>query len=312
MIGTAVPLAEVPTDRHSVVTVGTFDGVHAGHQALLGYLVDRAKERRARSVVVTFDPHPREVVHGQIVPLLSTVHERARLMGDLGVDLVAVVPFTQQFASVSAEEFVRDILVGMIGMEEIVIGYDFSFGRGRQGNEALLRRIGDEEMFQVDVIPPHVIGARVVGSSGIRTLLLEVGDVKTASALLNRRYAFDATVVRGDGLGRTIGYPTANLKLIEPRKVIPRIGVYAVLVKIGSDEELPGMMSIGTRPTVNGKDLRLEVHLLDFNRDLYGSTITVEFVDRMRDEERFASVEELVEQLSKDENRCRAMLASLS
>ncbi len=312
MSGRAVPLTDVPCDPRSVVTVGTFDGVHAGHQALLRYLVSRAHTLGGRSTVVTFDPHPREVVHGDRVPLLSTVDERATLMEGLGIDLVAVVDFTPAFARLSAPEFVRDVLVNGVGMQEVVVGYDFSFGRGREGNAALLQRMGEHSGFRVNVVPAEVVDSRVVGSSVIRRALLERGDVQAAAQMLDRPYTIEGRVVEGDGRGRTIGYPTANLALHEPRKLVPRHGVYAVRVNNRDEDWIPGMMNIGTRPTFDGQDVRLEVHLLDFDGDLYGAHLVVEFVERMRDEVRFATVDELVEQLSRDEERCRTILQSLS
>lgn len=309
----AAALEDVQRDPSSVVTVGTFDGVHAGHQALLRYVLGRALDRNGRSTVVTFDPHPREVVHGEAVQLLSTVDERASAMTELGVELVVVVQFTPGFARLSAAEFVKDVLVERIGIQEIVIGYDFNFGRGREGDAQLLERLGRELNFAVDVVPAQIVDAHVVSSSTIRRLLREEGDVTGAARMLNRRYSVDAEVVRGDGRGRSIGYPTANLRLLDARKVIPHRGVYAVRVKsTGAPEWNPGMMNIGVRPTFGGNETHLEVHVLDFEGELYGSTLSVEFVERMREEKRFSSVEELVEQLSRDEERCREVLGALS
>ncbi|HEX7070374.1 MAG TPA: bifunctional riboflavin kinase/FAD synthetase [Rhodothermales bacterium] len=313
MKGRAVPLEEVSRDDRSVVTVGTFDGVHLGHQALLRYVLGRAADRGGRSTVVTFEPHPREVVHGEAVRLLSTLDERAELIREQGIDLVVAVRFTPEFARMSAEDFVRNVLVRQIGLQEIVIGYDFSFGRGREGDARLLRQIGQESGFTVDVLPAEIVDAHVVSSSAIRDLLVEEGDVAGAKRLLGRRYALSAEVVRGDGRGRTIGYPTANLRPLDTRKVVPKQGVYAVRVKSsGSPDWYGAMMNIGRRPTFGGNDLQIEAHLFDFEADLYGATLTVEFVERMREERRFSSVEDLVQQLSRDEERCRAVLGTLS
>ena len=242
MMEQAVPLSRVVRDTSSVVTIGTFDGVHLGHQSLLKYVLGRASTQRGRSVAVTFDPHPREVVHGESIELLSTVDERAEVMTKLGIDLVVVVAFTPAFARLSAEEFVRNVLVRQIGLREIVIGYDFSFGRGREGDAALLESLGREEDFTVDVMPAQMVDTQVVSSSAIRDLLVEAGDVTSAARMLNRRYSMRARVVRGDGRGRTIGYPTANLQPLDARKVIPRGGVYAVRVKSDRFEKWAGGM----------------------------------------------------------------------
>lgn len=308
----AVMLGEVRADAHSVVTVGTFDGVHLGHQALLRYVLGRARERGCRSTAVTFDPHPREIVHGERVRLLSTVDERAEVMGALGMDLLVVVPFTPSFAQMGAYQFVKDVLVERVGMQEIVIGYDFTFGHAREGDGKLLERLGAEFGFGVDVIPAQLLDTGVVSSSTVRNVLVEQGDVSRAASMLNRRYTLDALVVRGDTRGKKLGYPTANLRLIDGRKVVPKIGVYAVGVKIDQrDGFLPGMMNIGRRPTFGDGDVRLEVHILDFEGDLYEKRIRVAFVERVRDEKKFESVEALVEQLSRDENRCRALLEAV-
>lgn len=313
MMEQAVPLSRVVRDTSSVVTIGTFDGVHLGHQSLLKYVLGRASTQRGRSVAVTFDPHPREVVHGESIELLSTVDERAEVMTKLGIDLVVVVAFTPAFARLSAEEFVRNVLVRQIGLREIVIGYDFSFGRGREGDAALLESLGREEDFTVDVMPAQMVDTQVVSSSAIRDLLVEAGDVTSAARMLNRRYSMRARVVRGDGRGRTIGYPTANLQPLDARKVIPRGGVYAVRVKSDRFEKWAGgMMNIGTRPTFGGNDMHQEVNVFDFDGDLYDATLSVEFVQRMREEQTFSSVDALVEQLSRDERRCRVALRAVS
>ncbi|GIV59120.1 bifunctional riboflavin kinase/FAD synthetase [Rhodocaloribacter litoris] len=305
-------LDQVVYDAGSLVTVGTFDGVHLGHQAILRYLLRRAAENGGRSVVVSFDPHPREVVRNEPVPLLTTIDERADLFERLGVDRFIVIPFTKDFARLSAEDFVEQVLVARIGLKEIVIGYDHGFGRGRGGDAALLERLGRQHGFTVDVIPPQVVAEHVVSSTEIRQLLVEAGDVREAARLLGRPYALSGTVVEGAGRGRTIGFPTANLAVSHPRKVIPRPGVYAVSVAPGEAAHVyGGMMNIGRRPTFENEGLHLEVHLLDFRGDLYGRSLRIEFVERLRDERKFASVEALVEQLYEDRKRCMAALKAV-
>ncbi len=305
-------LDQVVHDDRSLVTVGTFDGVHLGHQAILRYLVRRARANGGSSVVVTFDPHPREVVRGEPVPLLTTIEERAELLEALGLDRFIVIPFTPAFARLSAEDFVERILVGRIGLKEIVIGYDHGFGRGRGGDAALLEALGEKLGFAVDVIPPQVVEEHVVSSTEIRALLIDEGDVREAARLLGRPYALGGTVVEGARRGRSIGFPTANLEVEHPRKVIPKAGVYAVLATLDDGvTTLGGMMNIGRRPTFENTGLHLEVHLLDFEGDLYGRRLRIEFVERLRDERKFDSVDALVEQLSRDRERCMAAVKTL-
>lgn len=305
-------LEEIVRDPRSVVTVGTFDGVHLGHQAVLRYLLERARVRSGPSVAVTFDPHPREVVHGAAVPLLTTVDERAEVFESLGLDRFIVIPFTRDFAALPAEAFVEDVLVGRIGVQEVVIGYDHAFGRDREGDARLLERLGRRHGFTVDVIPAQVEAEHVVSSTEIRSLLVDRGDVREAARRLGRAYGLGGTVVAGDARGRTIGFPTANLAVDHPRKVVPRTGVYAVRARVEGGRTYGGMMNIGVRPTFGGDTLRLEAHLFDFEGDLYGRALRIEFVDRIRDERRFDGVAALVEQLSQDRARCIAILAGVS
>lgn len=308
-----VGLNEILRDDSSLVTVGTFDGIHVGHRAILLYLIDRAKTSGGTSTVVTFDPHPREVVQDEAVALLTTVDERARIMENLGVDRLIVIPFNREFAALGAETFVEDILLGSVGMKEIVIGYDHAFGKDRSGDRDLLGRLADSLGFGVDLIPPAVLDQHVVSSTGIRKLLLESGDVGLASEMLGRWYSLQGKVIRGAARGRDLGFPTANIQVDHPRKLIPREGVYAVLVKVETSEHLQkGMMNIGRQPTFGGGPVKIEVHLIDFDADLYESTIEVQFVRRLRDEMRFASVDDLIRQLNDDKLRCIGILNGVS
>lgn len=306
-------LEQIVREPRSVVTVGTFDGVHLGHQAVVRYLLERARLRGGPSVAVSFDPHPREVVHGEAVPLLTTVEERAERFEALGLDRFIVIPFTRDFARLRGEAFVEQVLVDRIGLQEIVIGYDHAFGRGREGDARLLERMGETFGFAVDVIPAQVVEQHVVSSTEIRHLLVDEGEVEQASQLLGRYYGLNGTVERGDGRGHRIGFPTANLAVSHPRKVIPKTGVYAVRVRIASQGIWHGgMMNIGVRPTFDGREARVEVHLLDFEGNLYGRDLRVEFVGRLRDERRFEGVEALREQLMQDRRRCIEMLEGVS
>ncbi len=303
-------LEDVARNDGSVLTVGTFDGVHRGHQAILHYLMERAEKSRGASTVVSFNPHPSEVVRDEQVPLLTTNDERAEVLASLGIDRFIVIPFTREFSQLSATEFAEDILFGRIGLQEIIIGYDHGFGKGRKGDNVVLEELGDKLGFSVEVIPAQRMAeGAVFSSSRIRTLLREEGDVETAAELLGRYYSVSGAVDRGAGRGRKIGYPTANISPSNDRKLIPFNGVYAVRVNVlNGNENVGGMMNIGRRPTFEDEGRHLEVHLFDLDTNLYGKELRVEFVGRVRNERRFESVEALQEQLSRDEARCRDLL----
>lgn len=293
----------------SVVTTGTFDGVHRGHQAIVRYLVARAAEIGGVPTVVTFDPHPREVLTGHHIPLLTTLDERADALQALGVERFVVLPFSRDLSLLEPDAYVRDVLVGRVGMREIVIGYDHRFGRKAAGDRALLEALGPDLGFSVDVIPEQIDGDLTVSSTAVRRLLDE-GDAARAAQLLGRPYRLTGTVVRGDQRGRTIGYPTANVVPTHPAKLVPREGVYAVRAHLGDGTEAGGMMNVGRRPTFETDGARtVEVHLFDTDADLYGQRLAVDVLDRLRDERRFDGVDALVRQLGADEAAARAVLA---
>lgn len=299
-----VYLSDVIFDPNTVLTVGTFDGVHCGHRAIINRLTEVARSKNARSVVVTFDPHPREIINAGVdkIKLLSTLEERARVLNDLGVDLMIVIPFTRDFSLLSSQEFVEDVLWKKIGISGFIIGYDHQFGRNREGSIKLVREIGVRHGFEVEVIDAQEIGDVTVSSTLIRKTLEDLGDVTSVSGYLGRPYQLSGIVIHGDKRGRTIGYPTANLGITDVRKVIPKNGVYAVKVSIENDNNKhQGMMNIGYRPTFSGdKKLSLEVHILEFDRDIYGNKLTLEFVERIRDERAFNGIDELKVQLGLD------------
>ncbi len=304
---------DIARDDRSVVTTGTFDGVHLGHQAILRYLVDRAREIGGVPTVVTFSPHPREVVTGDAVPLLTTLDERADLLESLGVERFVVLPFTRDLSMLEPEAYVEQVLRETIGLREIVIGYDHRFGRGRAGSRETLERIGARDGFSVDVIPEQIERGITVSSTQIRRLLLDVGDAEAAAALLGRPYRITGTVVHGDARGRLIGYPTANVAPADPRKLVPKLGVYAVRVALRDGRTLGGMMNVGRRPTFEADGaVRAEVHLFDFDGDLYGRTVAVDVVARIRDEMRFDGVDALVARLGEDRAEATEALARLA
>ena len=295
----------------SVVTTGTFDGVHRGHQAIVRYLVDRARRLGGVPTVVTFDPHPREVLTGGAVPLLTSLDERADLLEALGVERFVVVPFSRDLSLLEPEAYVTDVLVDRVGLAEIVVGYDHRFGRKARGDRALLERLGAEHGFSVDVIPEQVEGDVTVSSTRVRRLLGDEGDAARAAVLLGRPYRITGTVVHGDARGRLIGFPTANVEPADPRKLVPAVGVYAVRVGLPGGAVAGGMMNVGRRPTFEADGAtRAEVHLFDADADLYGRRLAVDVVARLRGERRFGGVEALVVQLGRDREDARAALAA--
>lgn len=303
----------------AVVTVGTFDGVHRGHQAVLAEIVRRAQRRGASSVVVTFDPHPLAVVNPAAAPRLLTLPaERQRLLAASGVDRVVTLPFTSELARLAPEEFVRDVLRTRIGMDELVLGYDHGFGRGRSGDVDAVRRIGAADGFAVDVVDAVRDDGQPISSTLIRTAIAH-GDLVLAGRWLGRLYGALGVVARGAGRGRTIGVPTINLPVPDARKLLPPDGVYAVWVTIegggtgdGGRGRYGGMMNQGPRPTFGVAERGLEVHLFDFAGDLYGETVLVEWVRRLRDVQSFPSREALVEQLARDAGAARDSLKQAS
>jgi riboflavin kinase/FMN adenylyltransferase len=296
-------------DRNSVVTVGTFDGVHRAHQEIIERIVTRARELSGRSVAVTFDPHPKEVVRSAQGPveLLTTLEERCERLGELGVDLTVVIPFTKEFSRLTAGEFCSTYLIRGVGLLEVIVGHDHMFGRDRQAGQDELQRLGREHGFQVSVIPPLAVDGEVISSTRIRRALA-AGAVEKAGAMLGYPYRLSGTVVPGDGRGKTMGYPTANLDIRGAGKIVPARGVYVVETLVGSVRGA-GIANIGVRPTVtDGTRETIEVHIFDTAADLYGSTVRMGFIGRLRDERKFTGLDELVAQLGDDERRARALL----
>lgn len=297
-----ISLNDTPQDAKTVLTVGTFDGVHAGHRDLLQQLVTIARSGGCRSVVVTFDPHPREILQtgDQGIRLLTTPQERAELLSELGIDLMVVIPFNRDFSLMNSEEFIEEVVFRKIGLQTFVIGYDHHFGHNRSGDAHTLKALGEILGFNVIVIEAREVNDLIVSSTSVRKSLAERGDTDLVKQLLGRPYPITGIVEHGDARGRTLGYPTANLKPFDKRKVIPKNGVYAVWVDTPYGR-YHGIMNIGTRPTFTSEvDIRLEVHLIDFDRMLYGKTITVHFDSRIRDEIKFDQVQDLIQQLTLD------------
>lgn len=293
----------------TVAALGSFDGVHLGHQAIVREVEMRAGTVSQQSAVVTFSPHPRELLSPDRSPLLLTsLEEKQELLARLGIDVLAVLDFTLAMAEMTPDEFARGILVEWLRVSAVVVGYNFGFGKGRSGHVGTLRELGGRYGFKVDSIPPVRLSGSVVSSTRIRRLLL-AGKVEAARDLLGRAYAIEGWVVRGDGRGKHLGYPTANLKTTDRSKLIPGPGVYAVQAEV-EGKTRAAMLNIGRRPTFAVPEKTapiLEVHLLDYDADLYGQRVRVVFRSRLRDEAAFDSADDLRQQLVRDEQTVRRL-----
>jgi riboflavin kinase/FMN adenylyltransferase len=286
------------------VTIGTFDGVHFGHQKIIEKLIDEAKKADKKSVVLTFFPHPRMVLQKDVsLELINTIEERSTLLEKTGLDYLIIHPFSKEFSRMTALEFVRDILVNQLNISKLIIGYDHHFGKNREGNITQLTEYSHLYDFKVEEIPAQDIDDVSVSSTKIRCALA-TGNLKTANNFLGYNFMLNGNVVNGKKLGGKIGYPTANIDIKESYKLIPKTGVY--IVKSTIDEKTVfGMMNIGNRPTVNGNHQTIEVHFFDFNQNLYDQNLTIELIYFLRDEEKFDSVEILIQQLKIDEETAR-------
>ncbi|EPD98319.1 bifunctional riboflavin kinase/FAD synthetase [Capnocytophaga sp. oral taxon 336] len=296
------------TQQPTVLTIGTFDGVHLGHQEIIERVVTTARQEGLLATIFTFFPHPRMVVqHDKSLKLIHTLEEKKQLLQQLGVDLLVVQPFNEAFAQLTAEEFVSTILVQHLNVKKVIIGYDHRFGRNRTANISDMRLFGEKYGFAVEEISVQEVDEVSVSSTKIREALNK-GDVTTAEHYLGAPYSLTGIVVHGLKLGRTLGYPTANIQVTEDYKLIPKDGVYAVYSYIGA-QKVYGMMSIGKNPTIEGKGASIEVYFFDFNGDLYDRELTIYFVKYLREERKFSSVALLKKQLQDDETTARKAIA---
>tara|TARA_Y100000815_G_scaffold275773_1_gene317333 strand:- start:41702 stop:42634 length:933 start_codon:yes stop_codon:yes gene_type:complete len=286
--------------KSTVVTIGTFDGVHRGHRKIISRLIASAQSNALESVVLTFFPHPRMVVQKESsIKLIDTIDERIHLLEETGLDHLIVHPFTHEFSRLSAEEFVEEILVNQLRAKRVIIGYDHHFGRNRNANIDDLRRYGKQYGFDVEEISKQDIDDVAISSTKIRKAL-EAGDLALANEFLGKPFMLTGTVTRGKGLGRKLHYPTANLHIAEDYKLIPAKGVYVVQSQIGH-KDYYGMMSIGTNPTVGGSALTIETFFFDLSMDLYDKKIQIEVLTRIRDEKKFDNLDQLVRAMKQDE-----------
>ncbi len=298
----------------AVVTIGTFDGVHIGHQKIISRLQEIARQKGGETVILTFFPHPRMILHPEDkgLKLITTMQEKAERLEKLGIDHLIITPFTRDFSNLSPQEYIGEILVDKIGTRHIVIGYDHRFGKDREGGLEHLQGFSKEYGFEVEEIPEQDINDVAVSSSKIRNAILS-GDVKTATDFLGYPFHLTGKVIRGDQIGRTLGFPTANLFVEEAYKLVPADGIYAVNVLIGVEnqgkEKYNGMAYIGHRPTINGMTHNIEVNIFDFDQDIYGDTIRMNFLHYIRGDEKFSSLDSLKVQLAEDEKSVRTILS---
>ncbi|MBL7684214.1 MAG: bifunctional riboflavin kinase/FAD synthetase [Flavipsychrobacter sp.] len=302
---------ELTAFSNAVITIGTFDGVHLGHHTILQQVVSHAKELGGESIVLTFEPHPRKLLFpDQPVKIITPLEEKIKLINNAGIDHVFVVPFTKEFASLSAEAYIKDFLVKYLHPKGIVIGYDHQFGHDRTGDIRLLETLKFESGFEVYEIPAKQIEDAAVSSTKIRNALGN-GNINEANQMLGRQYSLKGNVISGSQIGRTIGFPTANIKPLDSEQITPGNGVYAVKA-IVDNAPYNGMMNIGIRPTVSNElSLHLEAHLFDFNQDIYNKEIEIIFIARLRDEQRFSSLNTLKGQLAIDAINARQVLGVL-
>ena len=294
-------------EKESILTIGTFDGVHIGHNKILTKLVEESKKNNLSSLIMTFFPHPRMVLQkSQEIKMINTMDEKIHLFEKTGVDNLIIQPFDENFSKIRAKEFVEEILVKKLKIKHIIIGYDHRFGKDREASVDDLKKFGLNYMFTVEEIAAQEIHSIAISSTKIRNAILK-GEIKKCNEYLGRNFMLTGEVVHGDGLGKKINFPTANIEIPETYKIIPKNGVYLVKAIINSEIYF-GMMNIGVRPTIGGKNKSLEIHFFNFKDNIYNKTISVEIICKIRDEEEFSSIDELKIQLKKDEQFCLKLI----
>jgi len=299
---------EIHDSSNPVATIGTFDGLHLGHQRLIHLLEEKKQQYQGTSYLITFEPHPQLILKNKNKPIsiLTTLNEKIELLQQFDVDYLLVLPFTQELAQKSGEQFIESVLYRRLGLVDVVIGYDHSFGFNRSGNVKLLQRFAEQYHFQVDIVEPFMLDGKPVKSQSIRAMLLQ-GQVALARQFLGRHYQISGQVVAGDGRGRRLKFPTANLLPGHPHKLIPSDGIYAVQVLING-QKYNGAVSIGLRPTFAGENKTIEANIFDFNENIYGQEITLLFVEKLRDEIKFSSAAQLVSQMQDDVELAQQLL----
>lgn len=310
-------LQQLPSFKNAVITSGTFDGVHKGHRKIIDQLKREAVEIDGESVLITFNPHPRFVLQQlSALQLLTTFDEKMDLLGKTGIDHVVVVPFTQQFSNLSPEEYITEFLVEKFHPKTIITGYDHHFGKDRKGDFKLLEKFSATNGYTVKEIPEYILKEVTISSTKIRKALVE-GDIEVANSCLGYDYFLSGKVIAGNQLGRKLGYPTANIFVEDPNKLIPKYGIYAIEAdeisngnKIAIPQKLPAMMSIGIRPTIDDNRMMIEANIFDFDKDLYGRQLRIHFKKYIRPELKFENLEQLKQKIAEDETVIRNWMAS--
>lgn len=300
-------IENLPLFKNAVITIGTFDGVHQGHKKIINALKKEAEAAQGESVIISFHPHPRKVVHAdEPLHLINTLNEKIELLEKTGIDHLVIVPFNQQFSEQTAEEYIENFLIKNFHPHTIIIGYDHHFGKGRKGNFILLAENADKYNYQLLEIPKYILDEISVSSTKIRNAILQ-SDIETANKLLGYEFFFEGIVIKGDQLGRKLGYPTANLKYTDAEKIHLGHGVFAAYAEV-KGKRYKGMLSVGTRPTLENSDERVEVNIFDFDEEIYGETIRVVVKKFLRDQEKYASLGELTQQLAIDKENSLGFL----
>ena len=300
-------LKSYSSEKESILTIGTFDGVHIGHNKILKRLIQDSKKNNLSSLVMTFFPHPRMILNkSHEIKMIDTIDEKINLLEKTGLDNLIIHPFDNNFSKIRAKEFVEEILVKKLKIKEIIIGYDHKFGKDREASVEDLKKFGKDYMFTVKEIPAQEIDSIAISSTKIRNAILN-GEIEKCNKFLDRNFILTGKVVYGDGLGKKIDFPTANIEIKETYKIIPKNGVYLVKTKINSNTYF-GMMNIGIRPTVGGTNKSLEIHFFNFKDNIYGKNVSIEIIKKIRDEEKFSSIDQLKIQLKKDEQFCLKLI----
>ncbi len=300
-------ILEYKPSRESIVTIGTFDGVHIGHRKIITDMVAKGEKENLLSILLTFFPHPRMVLQKDSnIKMIDTINEKKEIFKKLGVEVLIIQPFTKDFSRMSAIKFTRDILVNSLKVSKLMIGYDHRFGRNREATVKTLKSFGLDYNFKVDEIPAQDIESISVSSTKVRKAIRS-GDFKLVNKFLSRPFNLSGKIIKGDELGRKIGYPTANLKIFEKYKLKPQNGVYLTRTKLKKQTYF-GMMNIGIRPTISAKNNQIETHLFDFNGNLYGHEMTLEILEKIREEKKFKSIEKLKIQLDVDKKHCQKLI----